>query len=70
MATPGAMAMSQQLMLQLTPSAQFLANQLNLAGTNSALRMVTMKSWTNNSLLTDEYMYGVFQSAAVENYPL
>jgi hypothetical protein len=67
-----AIEMSRQLMIALGDNAtvQFLANQLNMAGSSSALQMVTMKCWSNNSMLSDPYMYGTFLDASVAGYPL
>jgi hypothetical protein len=71
-----ALEMSRQLMIALADNAnghaavQFLANQLNMAGSSSALQMVTMKCWSNNSMLSDPYMYGTFLDASVAGYPL
>jgi hypothetical protein len=69
--TEPALEMSRQLMVALADSSavSFLAGQLNLAGLNSALSMVTMKCWSNNSFLTDPYMYGVFRYAAAVDMP-
>jgi len=69
--TPGAIEMSRQLMIALADSSSvnFLVGQLNLAGLNSALAMVTMKCWSNNSMLSDPYMYGVFRYAAAVDAP-
>ena len=50
-------------------SVNFLVGQLNLAGLNSALAMITMKTWSNNSFLSDPYMYGVFRYAAAVDAP-
>jgi hypothetical protein len=69
--TPGAIEMSRQLMIALADSnrVNFLVGQLNLAGLNSALAMITMKTWSNNSFLSDPYMYGVFRYAAAVDAP-
>jgi len=67
-----AIEMSRQLMIALASNGapQFLAAQLNLAGSSSALQMLTMKCWSDNSMLSDPYMYGTFLDASVAPSPL
>jgi len=68
--TPNAIAMSRQLMIALADptTVSFLAGQLSLANLNSALAMVTMKTWSDNSMLNTRYMYGVFRYAEAKDY--
>jgi hypothetical protein len=67
-----AIEMARQLMIALGnhSAVDFLVSQLNAAGNNSSLAMVTMKVWSDNSLLSDPYMYGVFMYTSRAEYPL